>query len=112
MIKFVYVIFPAFISYKEVDKEIKNYVSGCRIVIQPKYKEDNGILQHELTHVKQWYRGGLFISSWRYDESRKYRLQCEVEAYKNQMRYPDRNGHYLTVAEAAPKLLWDKYDLG
>lgn len=110
-IKFVYGIFPAFISYKEVDGDIKNYTSSCRIVIQQKYKNDKGIFQHELTHIKQWYRGGLFIHSIRYKNNRTYRIQCEVEAYRNQMQYPDRNGHYLMVEEASEKLLWDRYDL-
>ena len=37
----------------------------CRIRLNPKYKDDKGLIAHEYTHVKQWYVGlliGLVIS--------------------------------------------------
>ena len=106
MLKFVYGIFPAFVSYKEVDGKVKNFAKGCRIVIQPKYKDDKGLLKHELAHVKQWYRGGLLIHTLRYKRSRRYRLYCEVEAYKEQMKYG------MSIEDIALKLTWDRYRLG
>ncbi len=107
--KWVYGILPAFVSYMEVDREVKNYASGWRIVIQPQYKCDCGILEHELQHVRQWYRGGLFIHTLRYGKSIKYRLKCEIEAYLKQMKYSKCDGSFLTMERAAECLTWDRY---
>ena len=58
---------------------------GIFIFLRPKYKNDNGILQHELTHVRQFYRNPLF-GLW-YQFSAKDRLKYEAEAYKVQLAY-------------------------
>tara|TARA_R110000787_G_scaffold49526_1_gene118677 strand:- start:459 stop:902 length:444 start_codon:yes stop_codon:yes gene_type:complete len=37
----------------------------CRIRLNPKYKDDAGLIAHEYTHVKQWYAGlgvGLILT--------------------------------------------------
>ena len=90
MIKFVYKILPAFVIYTSDLPENKGGVANGFIVrIKPKYKLDNGILQHELVHVKQWYRTFTF-HSFLYLFNKKYRLSSEVEAYKEQLKhYPD-----------------------
>lgn len=59
---------------------------GFFCIIRPKYKEDRGILEHELTHCKQFYRT-LSIHVWLYKFSEKYRLNAEVEAYKKQLEF-------------------------
>ncbi|WP_412479924.1 hypothetical protein [Azonexus sp. IMCC34839] len=57
-IRFVFGILPAFIRYGD---DMKDWVGGeakrCFITIRPKYLalKDEGIHQHELEHVKQWY---------------------------------------------------------
>jgi hypothetical protein len=110
MIKFVYGILPAIVSYKEVEEEVKNYTSGIHIVIEPKYKCDEGMLHHELTHVKQWYKNIFGRKS--YNKDREYRLNCEIEAYVNQTKYPKCDGTFLTLEEVSLKLTWDRYNLG
>ena len=109
IVKFVFGIFPAFVQYKEVeaDREVKNYASGWNIIIEPKYECDEGILQHELQHVRQWYRNGFSLR--RYRESITYRLKCELEAYLKQMKYPKCDGSYLTKERAAECLTWNRY---
>lgn len=77
----------------------------CFIFIRPKYRDDTGLYQHELTHVKQWafvtMICGLLIAAVYppviplaigvhgalYMGIPKYRLWCEVQAYKKQLKY-------------------------
>jgi hypothetical protein len=66
-------------------------VGGCAngfvIRILKKYKDvDEGIYQHELTHVKQWFRT-LGLHSFLYLFNQQYKLEAEVEAYKVQAAY-------------------------
>lgn len=56
------------------------------IKIRPEYKDDKGILAHELCHVGQWWRT-LGFHSILYLISKSYRLKCEVEAYRIQLTY-------------------------
>ncbi len=113
MVKFVYLILPAFVKYKIMPEElpVKNFASTNHITLELKYKNDQGILQHELQHVRQWYRSLIPFCYKSYKNDREYRLKCEAEAYLVQTKYPDRNGHYLTLEEAAVKLTWDRYNL-
>lgn len=112
MVKFVYGFLPAFITYKEIEGEVKNFALRYKITIQPKYKCDEGILHHELEHVKQWYSGGFSIYGLRYKKSKNYRLKCEAKAYLKQMDYKRCDGSYLTLDGAAERLMWSRYDLG
>ena len=50
------------------------------IFIRPKYRGDEGLLHHELTHVRQGWRMLLYPFP-------KYRLRLEVEAYREQMKW-------------------------
>lgn len=78
---------------------------GPFIFIRPKGKDDNGILQHELTHVKQFWRNPLF-GLW-YQFSKKDRLKYEAEAYKVQLKcYPDDRTNVFA------QLLVSNYNLG
>ena len=80
----------------------------CFIFIRPDKKGDEGLYQHELTHVKQWafvtLVVGLFIAlfapMWSglaisvfgmlYTAFPDIRLLAEVQAYKKQLKYyPD-----------------------
>jgi hypothetical protein len=61
-------------------------VRGCFIDLKPKYISDIGLLEHEKTHVKQFWRSfGLY--PFLYLFSKKKRLEYEVEAYKVQLLY-------------------------
>lgn len=85
--------------------------------LRPKYKDDEGILKHEETHVKQYWImtlpllaligiGGFFYQIiWAvlslciiaqpiiYQISKSYRKWAEVKAYKEQLKYPPATGN-------------------
>ena len=112
----VYKIFPIRITYSDNMKEgTGGYFTGLlfswRIMIRTKYKDDQGILMHELTHAKQHIRFfGMFL--FFYVRSRKVRLRSEVEAYREQLKYfpalKDPEWYRKLYAEF---LLSDRYDL-
>ena len=64
------------------------------IFIRPEYKHDQGLLAHEQVHVSQAW-GNLFppIHAIRYALSEKYRLKCEVEAYRKQLQVNKETGY-------------------
>lgn len=105
---------------------------GPLIKILPKYKNDTGLIEHEKTHVFQWYAAlaiwlllcallslvvspplwpmcGLapFVHPVLYKLVRPYRQWCEVQAYRKQLA----TGGYST-GEFAVIALVEKYDLG
>ena len=82
---------------------------GPLIFIRPAYREDEGLYQHELTHVKQWFL--TLTLHWFLYRIRRYRLWAEARAYHKQMQYPDRNGKNLSLDDAAERLAAN-YDLG
>jgi hypothetical protein len=65
-------------------------VGGCAngpvIRVLKKYRDDKGILEHELVHVKQWFFT-LSLHSLLYLIFPEYRLWSEVEAYKEQLKH-------------------------
>ena len=80
----------------------------CVILIRPRYRDDIGLYEHELTHVKQWAAITLIsalviaavslpavgmalgVHGLLYDAAPWYRLRCEVQAYHKQLGYyPD-----------------------
>jgi hypothetical protein len=74
---------------------------GPIILIRPSHKEDTGLLEHEKVHVRQfWSTLGLFGIP--YLLSKKYRLKCELAAYKEQLKYYSTDkrslfAHYLAT---------------
>jgi len=110
MIKTVYKILPAFISYTDnLPKGIGGQAKFCFIKIRPRYKDDIGLLNHELIHVKQFYRLPI-LNEYLNQFSKKYRLKIELEAYKVQLlSYPveDRERKILYFA----KFMSERYDL-
>lgn len=54
----------------------------CKVVIRPKHKGDEGLLAHELIHVKQYSKN--FWHTLRIKFDKKYRYECEIEAYSKQ----------------------------
>lgn len=104
---------------------------GPFIMMLSKYKDDVGLIEHEKTHVRQWYVVmGLwllistlltlfssptlwpvygvapFLHQLLYRFVRPYRRGCEVRAYRNQIAI----GGYSSN-EFAAKALVEKYDL-
>lgn len=107
-IKLVYGILPAIIWYTNniSDTRYGGVANGPLIRIRSKYVIDHGLLEHELTHVKQWYRtGGLHGLLYRF--SSDYRLRSEVEAYRAQLQHP----RSTTSIAYAVKAIQTKYSL-
>jgi hypothetical protein len=102
---------------------------GPIIRIRPKYKDDKGLHQHELEHVKQWWIativsavllaaglyhfqeplwgavGSIGVHGALYKLISAYRLWCEVQAHKVQLQYsPHALKHFA-------KRIAEKYDL-
>ena len=82
-------------------------IGRCTIIIKPKYEKDLGILNHELEHEKQFKKNMFHILRYKY--SRKYKLQCELEAYTEQIKaYKYKNINQCSWIVDA---LVNKYDL-
>lgn len=60
---------------------------GFVILIRPKYKDDVGLLEHEKTHVRQFFRHFMFLYSFRYTFIKSWRLKYEAEAYQEQLKW-------------------------
>lgn len=60
--------------------------NGFVIRIKPSYRDDAGLLAHELVHVKQWWVT-LGLHSLLYLLSDRYKLWAEVQAYKEQAKH-------------------------
>ena len=116
---------------EQVAKGFGGVTQGPIIKILPKYKDDIGLLEHEKTHVWQWYfllAVGLllgtmltllvspslwplfglapFLHQLLYKLVRPYRCWCEVQAYRKQIAV----GGYLSNDFAVAALV-GKYDL-
>jgi len=62
------------------------YSRAWFIRIRPEYKEDKGLLAHEIEHTRHWWYS-LGFSSILYLLSKRFRLWAEVQCYKVQLEY-------------------------
>jgi len=89
-----------------IPKRFGAYTIGPVCLIRTKYKEDRGLLTHELTHVKQFWSNPIMFPL-RYYFSKEARLKYEAQAYKQQLEY------YTTdLTELFATFLVMNYDLG
>ena len=121
------------VKYTEsIDEKYSGAAQGPLIKLRPKYKDDTGLIEHEKTHVRQWYAAlaiwlllcallslAVSPSLWPlcglaplvhpvlYKLVRPYRQWCEVQAYRKQLA----TGGYST-GDFAVIALFEKYDLG
>lgn len=121
-----------FLKYTDnISEKYAGETFGPLIKIRPKHSESVGLLEHEKTHVRQWYFcflvlvvlatilactvyaplaviGGLGPSAHgvMYKFCRPYRLWSEVQAYRKQIE----EGSYVDIAFAVSSLAAD-YDL-
>lgn len=85
-LKLVYKICPVLVKY--TDTKTKGFAGmsyGVFIKIQKSYKDDIGLLEHELTHSRQFYRT-LGISAILY-QFKTWRYEYELKAYRVQLKY-------------------------
>ena len=114
------------------DESVVGHAKGLVITLNRKRKDDKALLAHEKTHVRQWWliTAPLFIvfmaaipymndlafilscpivfmgHNLLYTVSKKYRLHCELQAYKHQLAMTNNIGIYN-----AAKAIADDYDL-
>lgn len=112
-LKFVFGLFPVFVFFVDSLGELTaGEARGPVVRILKSYADDAGLLEHELTHARQWYTLGLLaalvalvaqrlgcqywqitaalsvsLHSVLYAAVTPYRLWAEVQAYKIQARY-------------------------
>jgi hypothetical protein len=94
--------YKVFYTNFSIPKKFAAMTRGPFVFIRPNYKHDKGLLEHELIHIKQWWRNPLF-HALRYKFSKKYRLECEIEAYKHQLKFYDEDHAYLFAGYIANK---------
>lgn len=113
MLKFVFKIFPVWVRYVDPEKDnIGGFAGRCYgpyIKIKKSYRDDNGLLEHELTHSRQVYRS-CFLMGLCYLISSKFRYNAELEAYAVQLSYAeDKDRDRLAGLFAG--FIADKYNL-
>lgn len=64
--------------------------------VYSKHELPEDLKAHEATHVKQQTEMGKDVWWDRYFADPKFRLEQEVEAYRNQMKYADENYNRIT----------------
>lgn len=79
----------------------------CVIKIRPEYKEDVGLLNHEIKHVEQF--NTYWFYNIRYDLSKAFRYKMELEAYTEQVRTYEYK--YLSQCMWIVEALYGKYQL-
>jgi len=95
------VIYKVFYTDRFIPERFGGNVYGCLILIRPRWKGNKGLLEHEKTHVRQWWRS-CGIGYWLlYHLSKTWRLKYEVEGYQVQLIYSPQNlelfGEYLAT---------------
>jgi hypothetical protein len=121
---------PHILHYTDsIEEGFGGTAQGPYIRIRPKYKDDKGLLAHELEHVKQWWIatilsailiaaglyhfqeplygaiGSIGVHGILYKLIPAYRLWCEVQAHKVQAKY---SPHAIALFA---KRIATKYDL-
>lgn len=107
MIKF-WGILPYLVNYTTdgLNANEGGHVKGLTITINPAFKDDAGLFNHELEHIKQVYKT-VGLHSWLYHKYKTYKLTSECEAFiAGQLKYKTKT--YDEVVNH----LYNDYDLG
>ena len=83
------------------------YTIGPVILIRPSHRWDRGLLEHERVHVAQFWRT-LGLCGIGCLLSRRYRLRCEVDAYREQLRWASSP---VAASRLFARFLAQNYDL-
>ena len=86
-------IFPTLVVYvpNELLKHYTGYCLGPIVVLRESASDIDGWEVHELTHVAQFWRT-LGLHALFYYINSKYRIDCEKEAYYNQLHHSTNPG--------------------
>jgi hypothetical protein len=80
------------------------------IKIRPEYKGDIGLLAHEVVHTEQFWKT-LGFHGLLYWLSKSYKLKCEVEAYREQLKWPPATEDRPHYAQHYAEFIAQKYGL-
>jgi hypothetical protein len=75
-------LYATFYTDRFIGEGFAGIAKGPFIFIRPKHKGDRGLLEHEKVHVRQYWR-----CLWTLGFRRKTKLQREVEAYREQLKW-------------------------
>jgi len=98
-------LYRVFYTDRFIPKRYDAYTIGPIVLIREHQVGNRGLLEHERVHVRQFWRTLGLVGLGRLI-SRRYRLACEVEAYREQLKWSGM--HY------APLYAWylvDNYGL-
>jgi len=99
---------PVFLSDK-IREPFSGYSRFVYIVIKPNCIDDLGLIEHELTHIRQFYRT-LGLMDLLKHFSKRIKLNRELEAYINQANEYGYSSYY-EVSWIVDSLIYD-YELG
>jgi hypothetical protein len=110
-VRFIWNLIPILIFITNfMPKRFGGYTVGPFILIRPEYKNDEGLIQHELVHVKQFIRSfGIVPLLSTFNKQR--RLNSECECYAKQLQYVDKK-NYSVVRARFVNFMYTKYQLG
>lgn len=88
------------ISTNRIFKGFDGFVVWPFIFIRPELRHNKGILEHEMVHYREQRR--MLVLPWliAYGISKRFRLNAEVRAYKQQIKVGG-----ISITEAAKALL-------
>ena len=69
------------------DTSTAAYVDGLTIHVWPQYLRDKFFMEHEKVHIWQALRLFYFLHWLIFFRSERYRLFCEIEAYRISLKY-------------------------
>lgn len=107
-IRRVYRFLPVFILYtdKIPPKRFAGITNLNIIRIQPKYKQDKGLLEHELTHVKQFYRSfGLSNLKRSLRAFKTNKLLSKLPLANKLVKIGDREAYYQEIEAYTTQIL-------
>lgn len=73
-------------THRFIPKGFDGYTVFCFALVRPEFKDDIGLIEHEKTHVNQFWRLP-FLHGLLYMLSKRYRLKSELEAFRVQSKF-------------------------
>ena len=87
---------PALVVYTDnLPEGVGGRANAFVVRLRPEYANDEGMLQHELEHVKQAYASLLVLHPLAYRFIKAYRFWAEMKAYERQMQFPRADGTHM-----------------
>lgn len=102
--------FPVLVIYVDFRTTFAGVALGPVVLIKPKYRDDDGLRAHELTHVEHSYIGLIIIHALLYKFSDRFRYWSELTCYRVQLGFsqPDQLD---ANAKKYARFIATKYDL-